>query len=328
MALDTLGQRLKAFRKALKMSQKNLADVLEIEQALISMVENNKTEFAYWHMKKLKEQYNLNVDWLETGEGEMFRNIPQGIELSEPETLYTPKLTQRRTDRVMEVVNQVMKDNHIENYEAFCQQHGLYFNYIYEFQSNRINDPNKLIYDILYRQYFVNLAYIFYDDPQMFRAREGELQVLTVAVDKLNNEVIKMVPAYAHAGYLKGFGDPEFISSLPDDDFYAETEGTYRVFELKGDSMFPTLHEGDLVKAKYLPPVHWRDKLRVNEVFVIVSKDGIVCKQLVAHYPDSGELQLHSFNSLYDDYTINLKDVYELWYYKGFYSRRNMRELR
>lgn len=326
MTHSNIGQRLKLFRKTLSLSQKQLADLLKVEQALISMVENNKTEFAYWHIKKLKDTHNLNADWLETGVGEMFTSVPTTMELREPEQLYTPRLTQRRTDRVMQAVDAIIKEQGIKNYEEFCLKNGLYFNYLYEFQAHRIKDPNKLVYDVLYSKYHVNLAYIFYEDNNMFRPKADELQVLTIAVDKNNNEVVKTVPAYAYAGYQAGYADPEFIESLPDHDFYNEGDGTYRVFELKGDSMFPHLQEGDFVKAKFLPPVHWKDKLRLHEVFVVVGKDGIVCKQIVGHQPDSGELTLHSFNPLYEDYTINLKDVMELWYYKGFYSRRNLRE--
>lgn len=328
MELKTLGQRLKAFRKTLKMSQTDLANVLGIEQALISMIENNKTEFAYWHVRKLKEDYNLNPDWLEKGTGEMFTRLPTHLSISEPEDLYTPKLTQRRVDRVLQVVNAIMREQGIANLEEFCLRNDLYYNYMYEFQANRIKDPNKLIYEVLYQKYRVNLAYVFYEDKEMFRPKAGELQVLTVAVDRDNNEVVKAVPVYAHAGYQRGYADPEYLESLPDHDFYTGDDGTYRVFELKGDSMFPYLHEGDFVKAKFLPPVHWRDKLRMYEIFIVVSKDGIVCKQLTGHDTDKGNITLHSFNDLYDDYTISLKDVYELWYYKGYYTRRNLREIR
>lgn len=327
MILDTTGKRLKAFRKTLQMNQKELAEILNVEQALISMVENDKTEFAYWHMKKLKDTHSLNIDWLENGTGEMFTNIPDGVSLKQPEDLYTPKLTQTRVDRVLAVVDAVMKERGISSYDEFCLSNGLYQNYLYEFKSKRMNDPNKLIFEILYQKYHANLAYIFYNDREMFRPKAGELQVLTIAVDNNNNEIVKMVPAYAHAGYQKGFADPEYIGNLPDHDFYNDAEGTYRVFELKGDSMFPYLQEGDFVKVKYLAPVHWKDKLHINEIFIVVSKDGIVCKQLKAHDTKKGILTLHSFNDLYEDYTIALSEVLELWYYKGYYSRRNMREL-
>lgn len=327
MILDTTGKRLKAFRKALQMNQKAMAEILNVEQALISMVENDKTEFAYWHMKKLKDTHNLNIEWLETGQGEMFTTLPKNVTLKKPEDLYTPKLTQVRVGKVLEVVDAIMKERGLTSYDEFCLSNGLYQNYLYEFKSKRMTDPNKLIFEILYQKYNANLAYIFYHDKEMFRPKAGELQVLTVAVDSNNNEIVKMVPAYAHAGYQKGFADPEFIENLPSHDFYNDAEGTYRVFELKGDSMFPYLQEGDFVKAKFLPPVHWRDKLHLNEVFIVVGKEGIVCKQLVAHDTKKGVLTLHSFNDLYKDYTINIKDVYELWYYKGYYSRRNMREL-
>lgn len=323
-----LGERLKEFRKSLKMNQKALADILQVEQALISMVENNKTEFAYWHVRKLKEIYKLNPEWLEYGEGEMYLVKPDGLVVAEPVSGYTPKFTKKRTERVMEVVDRIMVERGIANYEGFCVGHGLYQNYLYEFQANRIKDPNKLVYDILYQVYKVNLGYVFYDDENMFADPADDVRVLSIVVDRANNELVKAVPVYAQAGYQKGFADPEFIESLPDYDFYNDDEGTYRVFELKGDSMYPYLLEGDFVKGKYLPPVHWRDKLRVHEVFVVVTKDGVVCKQLADHNQASGDIRLHSFNDLYDDYTVNLADVLELWYYKGYYSRRNFRDVR
>lgn len=322
---ETIGQRLKTFRKAIQKSQAELANILGVEQALISMVENNKTELAHWHIRKLREVFNLNRDWLENGHGDMFTQVPEHIELREPESLYTPRLTQRRTDKVMKAVDQVMRDQGFKTYEDFCLKNGLYTNYIYEFQAGRITDANKLIYDILYLRYKVNLGYLFYEDPGMYIRDTDDVRILSIAVDNRNNEVVKAVPAYAQAGYQRGFSDPEFVGSLPDYDFYAENDGTYRVFELKGDSMFPYLQEGDFVKAKYLPPLHWHTKLRANEIFVVVSKDGIVCKQLIDHDVATGNLRLHSFNDLYEDYTINLGDVYELWYYKGYYSRRPMR---
>jgi transcriptional regulator with XRE-family HTH domain len=323
---EKLGQRLKSFRKAIRKSQAELAETLGVEQALISMVENNKTELAYWHIKKLKETFNLNSDWLENGTGEMFTQLPEGLSLKEPEELYTPRLTQRRVDKVMAAVDQIMRERSMKTYEEFCLKNGLYFNYIYEFQAHRIKDANKLIYEVLYKKYKINLGYLFYDDPGMFIRDTDDVKVLTIAVDNQNNEIVKAVPAYAYAGYQRGFSDPEFIETLPGYDFYSENDGTYRVFEIKGDSMYPVLSEGDFVKAKYLQPVHWRDKLRLKEVFIVVSKDGIVCKQLLDHEVESGDIRLHSFNDLYEDYTINLGDVYELWYYKGFYSRRALRQ--
>lgn len=323
-----VGERLKEFRKSMKMNQKQIADVLQVEQALISMVENSKAELAYWHVKKLKEIYKINPEWLEDGLGEMFLHSTGNV-VADHEPVYTPKLTKKRTERIMEVVDALVAREGMANYEDFCERNGLYANYLYEFQGNRIKDPNKLVYDTLYKRYGVNLGYVFYDDNDMFApGNDEEMRVLSIVVDRQNNEVIKAVPVYAQAGYQRGFADPEFIEGLPDYDFYNDDEGTYRVFELKGDSMFPHLQEGDFVKAKFLPPVHWRDKLRINEVFVVVTKDGVVCKQLADHDPATGNIKLHSFNSLYADYTLNLSEVYELWYYKGFYSRRTLREVR
>src|ERR1700751_3978957 len=43
----------------------------------------------------------------------------------------------------------------------------------------------------------------------------GKLRVLSITVDKDDNENIQLVPQKAAAGYFNGYADPEFISELP-----------------------------------------------------------------------------------------------------------------
>ena len=65
------------------------------------------------------------------------------------------------------------------------------------------------------------------------------LRILSISVDKDDNENIELVPMKASAGYLNGYADPEFVAQLPK--FYLPMfkQGTYRAFEIKGDSMLP-----------------------------------------------------------------------------------------
>src|SRR5690606_16493869 len=66
------------------------------------------------------------------------------------------------------------------------------------------------------------------------------LKVLSITVDKDNNENIELVPYKASAGYLNGYADPEYIGELPKFQLpFLPSSGTYRAFEITGDSMLP-----------------------------------------------------------------------------------------
>ncbi|MGD1846668.1 MAG: helix-turn-helix transcriptional regulator [Salibacteraceae bacterium] len=140
---------------------------------------------------------------------------------------------------------------------------------------------------------------------------------------------MSLVALYAHAGYLRWYSDPEFIRSLPLTQDTTYDDGTYRDFEIKGDSMENYFFERDIIRAKYLPEIYWEKRLHVGQLFVILHKtDGVVFKQLVDHNPNSGDLTLHSFNDYYEDYTVNLRDVQQLWYYTEYRSRRLFKQVR
>src|SRR5690606_1024452 len=71
------------------------------------------------------------------------------------------------------------------------------------------------------------------------KAAGSNLRVLAVTVDANNNENIEMVPVLASAGYLNGYNDPEYLKELPKLSLPMFNQGTYRAFEIKGDSMLP-----------------------------------------------------------------------------------------
>jgi transcriptional regulator with XRE-family HTH domain len=51
---------------------------------------------------------------------------------------------------------------------------------------------------------------------------------------------IQLVPVKAAAGYLAGYADPEFLDELNTFTLPMLAPGTYRAFEIVGDSMLPT----------------------------------------------------------------------------------------
>jgi hypothetical protein len=129
------------------------------------------------------------------------------------------------------------------------------------------------------------------------------------------------VSQYAYAGYLSGYGDDEYLDSLPLIDFTPDREmtGNWLAFEVRGDSMDDgskeSYIEGEIVICREVEPDYWRDsRLFINKRdFVIVHKEGILIKRIIAHDVDKHTITIHSLNPLYKDRTINLKDVLQIY---------------
>lgn len=147
-----------------------------------------------------------------------------------------------------------------------------------------------------------------------------KLRILTTVVDKENKELITSVPVQASAGYTKAYSDPDYIEKLPHFSLpLAELskEKTYRLFQIKGDSMLP-IPSGSYIICEYL--VNWQD-LVDGKTYILITKDeGIVYKRIYNKVKESGELLLKSDNTEYTPYTINISEIMEIWKALGFIS--------
>ncbi|MDQ3535701.1 MAG: LexA family transcriptional regulator [Bacteroidota bacterium] len=143
------------------------------------------------------------------------------------------------------------------------------------------------------------------------------LRVLSITVDRQNIENIELVPQKAAAGYLNGYADPEYLEQLPKFQLpMLPAIGTYRAFEISGDSMLP-LQSGTIVIGKYLDD--WQN-LQSSKTYILVSqKEGVVYKRIYFQN-DSEVLKLVSDNQSYEPYEISLSEVMEIWEAKAFIS--------
>ena len=135
----------------------------------------------------------------------------------------------------------------------------------------------------------------------------------TVTVDSQGNENIVMVPVAAQAGYLTGYDDPEYLKQLPAYRLPKINNGTYRMFEVKGHSMLPTIHAGAIVVGEWVE--NWEEDIKDNLIYVIVSKeDGIVIKRVINRLEKYGNLCLKSDNRKeFPSYPIEKKDIVQVW---------------
>ncbi len=74
-----LSGRIKAIREALKLSQREFGEKLGVSRDVISNIEYNRAPPKELLLRHICELYHVNQQWLETGEGEMFRDDPAEI---------------------------------------------------------------------------------------------------------------------------------------------------------------------------------------------------------------------------------------------------------
>lgn len=143
--------------------------------------------------------------------------------------------------------------------------------------------------------------------------KKNNLEAKEVDFTELSVMFVPLVSKFAYAGFLSGFGDPEYIEELPKIPFANgfEPKGNYVCFEVKGDSMDDGSHEsileGDIVLGREIWKHHWKNKLHINKWnFVIVHREmGIVVKRIIEHEPETGKIVCSSLNDYYEDFEVN-----------------------
>lgn len=131
---------------------------------------------------------------------------------------------------------------------------------------------------------------------------------------------VPLVSQKVYAGYLSGYGDDEYLETLPTAMFIADhtPHGKYVAFDVKGDSMddgsSESYREGDRVLCREVQMHLWADsKLHFKKWdFVIVHKEGILIKRIIEHDVEKKTITVHSLNPQYPDRVINLCDVKQI----------------
>lgn len=138
------------------------------------------------------------------------------------------------------------------------------------------------------------------------------IREVIVTVDQRQEQQIQFVSALASAGYINYGKDPNYVEQLPTMSVAGLLPvGTYRGFEVTGDSMEPNIYSGDKVIARL-----WSDKkiINKNDVFVVVTIDDIVVKRVALIVENEAQyLQCWSDNTVYEVYNLPVQNVLELW---------------
>jgi phage repressor protein C with HTH and peptisase S24 domain len=163
--------------------------------------------------------------------------------------------------------------------------------------------------------YKINPQYIFTGHGSMFSDEEIIQQPAPSQTFK-SLEKIVYVPTAAHAGYTEQFHDPIFLDdlvsfSLPD---YKFQHGTYRCFDIMGDSMEPSLYAGDKVVCSQVDSNNFYSSVRNNLVYVIVMEGSLVVKRVLNKVRENRTMMMLSDNSYYQPYEVSIEEIREIWH--------------
>ena len=143
-----------------------------------------------------------------------------------------------------------------------------------------------------------------------------------VTIDKQGRDNVVLVPNKAAAGYLTGYGDTTFIKSLPTYNLPNISNGTFRMFQVAGDSMEPTIQNQSYVVGEWKE--NWNEDIKDGRVYIFVIQsfeyEGILVKRALNRIDKYGNVLLKSDNRIYGTKTFTPEEIKEVWEVKLYLS--------
>lgn len=189
-------------------------------------------------------------------------------------------------------------------------------------ESNIANPGHKTLVEIS-RVFDISIDELLHTDLTR-RGRGAEkyaggvvFKPVVVTVDEHGDENIVMVDTKAAAGYPTRYLEPEFYRELPAFKLPGSDyrNGTFRCFQVEGDSMQDTIQHGDFVIGRFCDN-HFKD-VRDGYVHVVVTNDNVLVKRIVSRAESEHKLYLISDNESYPEIVVDIDDVREIWFVKS-----------
>lgn len=234
---------------------------------------------------------DLNMDWLANGAGEMLQ----------PEA------------------NIEKFNNYKSRIAPFCTEMGISTTFFLRKCKSYTSAISRLP-DMPSETFLKNIS-LAYPQLNLNWLKTGEGKMFNNDIkSNINSSVsfVPLVPQMAYAGYLSGYADDVYISSLPTIPIVKEDKEKYVAFEVSGDSMDDgssrAYQNGDIVICKVCPDYMVKNNgLHIDgKEYIIVHKEGILLKRIIDLDMNNGKLVLRSFNPTYRDLELDLADVKQL----------------
>jgi len=166
----------------------------------------------------------------------------------------------------------------------------------------------------LFENYGINANYLFGLSDDMFlegNYAPGDIPLRALGERKKGSRSnITLVPERAVAGYALEHQDEEWLDNMQKFAIPGMESNDMIAFEISGDSMMPTITNGDIVVCERLEA---GNTLRDNHVYVIVT-DVVVAKRVQQIRDNRGQrLRLISDNGLvYQPYEVELEEIRQI----------------
>ena len=216
--------------------------------------------------------------------------------------------------RFRQVFRELEKHNVIKGKSDIAKKLGTYnhvINSILKGQRNiTVDQLNRL-----FEEYGVDANFVFGKSGEMFLAEAPPGIPTRPLKDRGQNgrRNITLVPDRALAGYALEHQDPAFFQNLQRFSIPGLKGSNFIAFEISGDSMLPTITDGDLVICEALER---GEPLHDNHVYVVVT-DVVVAKRIQQLRNNGGQkvhrLRLISDNdAVYKPYEVEVGDIRQI----------------
>ncbi len=78
----TKGERVKGIRKALGLTLEKFGETLGVKKQTVSRIENGVSNITEQMAKAICREFNVNMEWLQNGAGEMFTQLDEDEQIS------------------------------------------------------------------------------------------------------------------------------------------------------------------------------------------------------------------------------------------------------
>lgn len=191
-----------------------------------------------------------------------------------------------------------------------------------EILNNRSNVSAEVVANFC-TEYNIDIVWLLTGKGEMLKTEKTEEPIVkivegrdlvpkVVVVNEENDEAfIPLVEYKAQAGYLTGYLDENYIEKLPMYNVPGLYGGSFRMFQVKGLSMYPTLQDGSYVIGEFVES--W-EYMTDNRVYIIVTvNEGIIVKRVKNRIRKYKSLYCSSDNREYGNIRIPIEDVKEVW---------------
>lgn len=130
-----INKRIKEIREDINLSQQKFGEKLGVSRDVISNIENNRVEVKTVFINHMCEIFNINKEWILTGEGEIYISVEDDILLGEA----FADITMSENEKIKKIVMNLCKLDDIY-IDAMCT-------IIDGIISNKTNEKQVILYE-------------------------------------------------------------------------------------------------------------------------------------------------------------------------------------